>query len=126
MKKLLKKNFKKYGIGNLFFFKYSNMKTTGLGIRSFAHHSFAQINQNKWATVSDSLILLKTNERLWANRSWHSWKMSDLLRSLRGNERSWAIRSDRLEEMSDHEQIAQVAHQKQANVSDALRSLRTK
>ena len=41
-------------------------------IRSFAH--FAQI---KWATVSDLLRSLKTNEQLWANRSGRSEKMSN-------------------------------------------------
>ena len=44
--------------------------------------------------------------------------MSDVsksLRSLTKNEQPWAIRSDRSEEMSDHEQIAQVAHQKTSN-----------
>ena len=53
----------------------------------------------KWATVSDSLRSLKTNERLWANRSGHSYQKSD------------------------HEQIAQVTHDKWATVSDSLRSL---
>ena len=41
-------------------------------ICSFAH--FAQI---KWATVSDSLRSLKTNERPWAIRSGCSEEMSD-------------------------------------------------
>ena len=59
-------------------------------ICSFAH--FAQI---KWATVSDSLRALKTNERLWANRSGFSWQMSKL----------------------------SSAHDKLATVSDSLRSL---
>ena len=59
-----------------------------LGIRSFAHRSFAQIAQFKWATVRDSLRLLRTNERLRA------------------------IRSDCSEQMSDCEGIAQVAHVK--------------
>ena len=31
---------------------------------------FAQIAQDKWATVSESLRSLKTNERSWANRSF--------------------------------------------------------
>ena len=53
--------------------------------------SFAQIAQIKWATVSDLLRSLRTNERLWANRSGCSW------------------------EMSDHERFAQVAHDKWAN-----------
>ena len=71
------------------------VRIPGLEIRSFAH--FAQI---KWATLSDSLRSLKTNEQLWANRS---------------------IRS---KEMSNREQIAQVAQDKWATVSDSLRSLR--
>ena len=65
-------------------------------IGSFAHRSFAQI---KWATVSDSLRLLRTNEQLWANRSGHSCQKSD------------------------HEQIASVAHDKWVTMSDSLRSL---
>ena len=71
----------------------------GLGIRSFAHRLFAHFAQIKWATVSYSLRSLKTNERLWGNRSGRS------------------------EEMSDHERIAQVAQDKWATVSDSLRSL---
>ena len=39
-------------------------------IRSSLIRSFAQI---KWATVSNSLRTLKTNEGLWANRSGRSW-----------------------------------------------------
>ena len=33
---------------------------------------FAQITQDKWATVSESLRLLKTNEWSWVNRSGRS------------------------------------------------------
>ena len=57
---------------------------------------FAQI---KWATVSDLLISLKTNEQPWANRSGRS------------------------EEMSDCERITHVAQDKWATVSNSLRSL---
>ena len=66
-------------------------------IRSFRSNQmsdcerFAQIAQDKWATVSESL------------------------RSLRGNERPWANRSGRSRQMSDHEQVAQVAQRKWAN-----------
>ena len=60
-------------------------------IRSFAH--FAQI---KWATVSDLLRSLITNERPRANRSGRS------------------------EEMGDRERIAQVSQDKQATMSDSL------
>ena len=41
---------------------------------------FAQIAQIKWATVSDSLRLLRISERLWANRSGRSCQKSDSLR----------------------------------------------
>ena len=57
----------------------------GLGIRSFAHRSFAQ--------------LLRSNERLWAIRSYCSRQMSNC------------------------ERIAQVAHVKRATVSNSLRSI---
>ena len=70
----------------------------GLGICSFTHCSFAHFAQIKWGTVSDSLRSLKTNERLWANRSGHS------------------------RQMSNRERIAQVAHDKWVTVSDLLRS----
>ena len=73
------------------------------------HERFAQIAQNKWATVSISLRSHMKNERSWAIRSGCSEKMSDLLRSLTKNER-----------------FAHVAHQKWANVRDSLRSLSTK
>ena len=59
--------------------------------------SFAQIAQIKWATVSDLLRSLKTNERLWANGSGRSCQKSD-----------W-------------EWIAQVAHDKWSTVSNSLR-----
>ena len=49
--------------------------------------SFTQIAQIKWATVSDLLISLKTNERLWANCSCRSYQKRDLLRLLVINER---------------------------------------
>ena len=52
-------------------------------IRSFPSNQmsdcerFPQIAQDKWATVSELLRSLKTNERMWANRSGHSWQMSN-------------------------------------------------
>ena len=83
---------------------YSRMQA-GLGISSFAHslkslrtneqmwaicsgrsgqmsecEQFAQVAQDKWATVSESLRSLRTNEQLWANRSGHSWLMSECKR----------------------------------------------
>ena len=46
---------------------------TVLGIRSFAHRSFAQIAQFKWATVRDSLRLLRSWRSQWifTNGSGH-------------------------------------------------------
>ena len=58
---------------------------------------FAQIAQDKWVTVSDSLRSLRENERPWANHS---------------------------AEMSDREQIAQVTQDKWATMNDLLGSLR--
>ena len=52
---------------------------------------FAQIAQDKWATKSESLRSIKTNERQWAKSSGCSW---------------W--------QMSDREQFAQVAYDKWA------------
>ena len=62
---------------------------------------FAQIAQDKWATVSESLRLLKTNERLWVNHSGRSWQMSD------------------------RERFAQVAHDKWANERFAQKNLKS-
>ena len=59
----------------------------------FAHALIAQI---KWATVSDSLWLLKTNE----------WP--------------WAICSGRSEEMSNPEGIAQIAQDKWATMREKM------
>ena len=52
---------------------------------------FAQIAQDKWATVSKLLRSLRTNEQLWGNPSGCSWQKSN------------------------HEWFAQVAHDKWAN-----------
>ena len=71
-------------------------------IHSSLIRSIAQIAQIKWATVSDSLRSLRTNERLWANRSCRSWQKSN------------------------HERIAQVAYDKRVTVSDSLRLLMIK
>ena len=67
-------------------------------IRSFTH--FAQI---KWATVRDSLRLLKTNERPWANSSGRSEEMSDREWFAQVAQRKWAMwvnRSFRSRKMS--------------------------
>ena len=50
----------------------------------FAH--FAQI---KWATVSESLRLLRGNERLWVNRSGLSRQMSNRERFAQVTQRKW-------------------------------------
>ena len=81
------------------FLKLTNRLTLRAGNLLFAHHSFAHFAQIKWATVSNLLISLKTNERLWANHSGRS------------------------RQMSNREQITQVAYDKWSTVSDWLRSL---
>ena len=42
---------------------------------------FAQIAQDKWATVIELLRLLRGNERPWAIRSGRSEEMSDVSKS---------------------------------------------
>ena len=51
--------------------------------------SFAQIAQDKWANVSDSLRLLRTNEQLWANCSGRSWQMSECERFAQVTQDKW-------------------------------------
>ena len=57
----------------------------GLGIRSFAHSSFAHL-----------LISLKSNERLWAIRSDRSRQMSDCEQIAQVAQRKWATVSESL------------------------------
>ena len=84
----------------------SSIRAGNLLIHSFCSNQmsdceqFAQIAQDKSAT------------------------MSELLRLLRGNDWPWANCSGRLEERSDCERIAQVAQDKWATLRDSLRSLR--
>ena len=63
---------------------------TRLGIWSFAHPSFAQIAQDRWANVTNSLRSLRTNEQLWGNRSGHSWKMSKCEQFAQVAQEKWA------------------------------------
>ena len=78
-------------------FTNSNIFICSSLIRSFRSNQmsdcerFAQIAQDKWATMSESL------------------------RSLRGNERPWAKHSGCSRQMSDRERFAQVAQDKWAN-----------
>ena len=114
---------------------------------------FAQVAQDKWATVSESLRSLMTNEQMWAFPSGRSGQMSELLGffeqiahfSFAHNK--WAIPSkkfkrlyfvyvfniflnffkeakDSLISSERSERIAQVAQDKWAIMSDSLRSLR--
>ena len=82
------------------------IRALNLLIRSFRSNQmsdcewFAQIAQDKSATVSESLRLL------------------------RGNEWPWANCSGRLEKRSDYERSAQVTQDKWVTLSDLLRSLR--
>ena len=90
-------------------------------IRTFAH--FVKWNEQPWAICSDRSRQMSDREQIAqvAQRKWAT--VSESLRLLRGNERPWANRSGRSEEMSDREQIAQVAQDKWATVTDSLRSL---
>ena len=116
-------------------------------------HSFAHFAQIKWATVSDSLISLKTNERLWVNRLGRSRQMSNSKRFAQVPHDKWAneqlakkiknliLKNERFAHYLNFgercERIGQVAHQKWAlwsnhsghspkwaNMSEWLRSLR--
>ena len=104
---------------------------------------FAQIAQDKWGTVSESIRSLMLKEWQWANCSGRSWQMSDSPRLLMINKRM----SDSLKKFdwnfifwyvffkpSDShahslffhewcEQIAQFTHQKWTTMSALLRSL---
>ena len=90
-------------------------------IRSFRSNQmrdcerFAQIAQEKWATVSESFIC-----------SFHSNQMNDCERFAQIAHEKCATVSECSgcsRQMSNREQIAQVAHDKWATVSDSLRSL---
>ena len=94
-------------------YKYSI--NTELGIRSFAHRLFAHFAQIKWATVSDSLRSLKTNERPWANRSGRSEEMSDREWIAQVAQRKWATASELLRLFKTNERFAQVAQRKWSN-----------
>ena len=52
---------------------------------------FAQIPQDKWATVSKSFRLLISKERPWANRSGCSWQMSNREWFAQVTHDKWAI-----------------------------------
>ena len=77
----------------------------GLGIRSFAHRSFAQMAQIKWVTVSNSLRSLRTTD---AN-------VSKSLRSLMTKEQPCANPFGCSWQKSNRERFAPVAHDKRAN-----------
>ena len=67
----------------------------------------------QWATVSDSLRSLRTNEQLWANRSGRSCQKSDCEQIAQVAHQKWAMwanRSSCSPKMSDHVRIAQIAH----------------
>ena len=99
---------------------------------------FAQVVQDKWATVSKSLRLLMTNEQMWAIHSGRSGQMSKSLvffwancsfsYSLTKNGRFapvfWSYKKNKgaLIPSERSERISQVAQDKRATVSDSLRS----
>ena len=91
----------------LLFCLYCSVNNAGLGMRSFAHRSFTHLlirsfRSNPMSDCEQSLRLLKTNERSWANRSGRS------------------------RQMSDREQFAQVAQSKWANERFAQKMLAKK
>ena len=67
---------------------------SGLGIRSFAHRSFAH-----------SLISLKSNEGLWVIRSDCSRQMSDCERIAQVAQDKWATVSESLRALMTNEQL---------------------
>ena len=73
-------------------------------ISSLLIHSFAQVDQDKWATVSESLSSLMTNEQMWAICSGRSGQMSKLLFFLanlsfsRSLTKKWVIRSKKFKQ----------------------------
>ena len=69
----------------------------------FTHLLIAQI---KWATVSDSLRSLRTNEQLWANHSGRSFQKSDCERIAQVSYDKWATISNSLRSLMINEQIA--------------------
>ena len=105
------------------------------------NEQIAQVAQDKWATVRDSLRSIIINEQMsdalkkfWLNKSkilffsmlcigFLNNKMSDLLiPSFMVSDVSESLRSLTINERC--EQIAQGAHQKWATISNSLRSLR--
>ena len=90
---------------------------------------FAQIAQDKWATVSESLRSLRGNEQLWAIRSGCSEEMSDLLKKILLKKSKilfyYVLFKDKKKNLSNHERFAQVAQRKWVIVSQSLRSLTT-
>ena len=109
---------------------------------------FAQVAQDKWATLSELLRLLMTNEWPWTIRSKNLAKKSKILflsmfyirlficsfplfyercewiaQVAHQKWAMWANRSCCSPKMSNHEQFSQVTHQKWATMSKSLRSL---
>ena len=69
--------------GNLLICSFSSNKMSDCEL-------FTQIAQDKWATMSESLRLLRGNERPWANCSGHSRQMRDHERFAQVAQRKWA------------------------------------
>ena len=57
-------------------------------------------------------------------KKYQGWEFTHSLILLKSDDWLWAIRSDRSRQMNNSERIAQVAQRKWALVSDSLRSLR--
>ena len=97
-------------IGNLQGWEFAHLLIAHLLIRSFCSNQMS-----KWATKSDSLRSLKTNEWPWANHSGHSEEMSDCEQIAQVAQEKWATVSDSLRLLRRNERFAQVAQKKWAN-----------
>ena len=100
----------------IYLFLSTDMKTASLNMYVYFRSLAGQLFSLKAVFVQISDIF-KTTLRV------HIRKVKDWLRSLRTNERLWANHSGHSSQKSDREQIAQVAHNKWATVSDFLRLL---
>ena len=69
--------------------------------------SFSHISSFLVSDVSESLISLKSNERLWAIRSDCSRQMSDRQRIAQVAQRKWAIVSESLRSLTKNEQMSE-------------------
>ena len=80
---------------------------------------------SKWSKVKLKIKFKKKMAVSLIQSYYQGWDLliAHSLISLKSNERLWANRSGRLRQMSNYERFAQVAHQKWATISESLRLL---